>query len=861
MRSVNFVFIVVHGFSVPALLVDALHSTSRSSFLDLSTSVADGSRRNATQAQSASTPLNTSVVNFNNVSQAESVMSGGAVRPSFIPHDDGTSKRMASIPIRLKVVYVNVDTSVDRKRCMDAQMAGNRARALQAGFLLSVERFSAVIFEKCTDSASCKVEKPECFPSGLTGLFTSTHQSPGGYQDPEHQVSVLRGVLGNYCSHMKILQNLERVTAEYDLFMILEDDAIFKDTFFSELAGFVQKNSKYWSLVAVDTFSAPEKPLPVSDLVSPQVYSISSIQNMYWGAHAWMLNPAYLENVLKYYETLPAMAVDWMPLMRRPLHMSFWAFQPNAVKQRARLAEDEMDWVIPECTAGSIEMSDIEDAGAARLSQSQFPPMPLLLGKPFGMPPTAASNNAAPEIAQLAGMPSTLIPSNQADPATDQPATVHMASTSGNQTASHTTQLIATPTQITTKAAQSHLFLPFEAVPVHPEIVPNSTNATHRYTGEAQPTVVHRSLAAQHPINKELEELLHPDDSGIKDQPEGFVPIVPMHNITDRFAGAVAGRASSPLSRTQQGKKVVLLGMHGSGLRMVSSLLAPSFGISDEDADKLFGCSWKGDEAGHCGKIWMQTHPQRLAEYAESEDGEFSDTVAVAVVRHPFSLLGNVLDGVYYLKCDESTKMSRLLNPCTYSTPVDNWADRSAGSPSLPRAVCHQAQQDNGGCWVSAADAWLSYSRGYELLKCNGLFHDVLIVRFEDVIQHPEAIAESIAVAAGMQLTSRRQLSPRKRQQLKPLREKLKTMASGTRFTCPELEVLCNKLQRPLMASLGYHGCEKGWAGYHYLVHRMNVSEDNMRDVMNAMRHWPDALDCWEPPNSSWPASSDREDD
>lgn len=679
-------------------------------------------------------------------------------------------------PLRLNIFYINLDNSTERRDCMEKQLRTLKSTALQEGFDIHVERFPAVRLEGCSDADACVQKYPECFPSGKTGFFPATHSGERGHE--EHDEKVLRGVLGNLCSHTKLFRNLRGLIDKYDIFMVLEDDAILKNTFFSELSRFFRVHPPYWTLVAIDTFATPSSLPPETDFISDQVYSISAARNMYWGAHAWLLNPVQLDSFMAWYEAMPVMAVDWVPVIDHPLHMGMWSFQPGAVKQRGRLEPNEEDWLIPECTAENIIYSDIEG--------------PTFVGKASHGP--SDEQRMTPQLTAQAmhGQLGQFLALSKAEAyRRDSAVGAWTDAELGAERAEHSA-----------------------AVKLAASLATPLANMTALVDQALEPL-----LRLREALNRSVEE---------KDKVE----------------------------ETKK-KKIAFFGMVGSSLPGVISAIA----------SKLVGglpeCRLSGKLAGHCAQMWTLTHPTRIVEHKTEFGMHLSNTVAVAVVRHPFSLLSKLKGSPFFLDCPRNTSLSSILEPCDWKEPsLTVWQRHGSSPPVIPHAACPRSARYGSPCWHSAVDAWRSYTRGYLQLRDTGLFDDVLVVRYEDVVQHPTIVAQAIAKAAGRQISHDKDaasqttllenadgelddgLGGNNTVTLKQMRQTLRLAGYGSDFTCDAIEAVCASLDRPLLFSLGYHGCQPGWPGYESLVHGYNITHKNMDAVIMKLAAKPPVLPC-----------------
>lgn len=279
---------------------------------------------------------------------------------------------------RMKVYYVNLATSVDRKACTASQLKRLSAAAAVKGITIEYERFPAVQFSECTDPASCIQERPRCFPLNKTGYV---HHGLKEVLEGEERTHMVRGVLGNWCSHLWAIEAMTRETDAYDFFLIVEDDVILLPRFLDSLIDLIGTRPHHWDLIAMDTFkgSGPDKgSLPSRDRFdsssSLPLYTLTQSMNSYWGAHAWLLSSNTVTQFYGFMRNIPAVPLDWVPKASRPLHRGFWAYQPGTILQRESATDDAVKGVGNQCS--SEEGSDIEDGRVLpRLSRAPHAPV------------------------------------------------------------------------------------------------------------------------------------------------------------------------------------------------------------------------------------------------------------------------------------------------------------------------------------------------------------------------------------------------------------------------------------------------------------------------------------------------------
>lgn len=240
-------------------------------------------------------------------------------------------------PIRLKAYYGNLDGSHTRRACMKDQLKRLKAEALSLGVELTFKRFPAVSFSTCDEPESCMIERPECFPSQKYSMIDHGSLAVG---NKEGQARMVRGVLGNWCTHLHMLNEVEKEAGQHEYFLVLEDDTIFLEGFLESVLTMIHGQTRFWSLIAIDTWAGDSAAiLPHQDAFGGgeffgKLYSVSQTRDTYWGAHAWLLNGRYAAEVAQLYRATPALPVDLFPKIRHNLDLGMWSYQAEKVKQR-----------------------------------------------------------------------------------------------------------------------------------------------------------------------------------------------------------------------------------------------------------------------------------------------------------------------------------------------------------------------------------------------------------------------------------------------------------------------------------------------------------------------------------------------
>lgn len=302
-------------------------------------------------------------------------------------------------------------------------------------------------------------------------------------------------------------------------------------------------------------------------------------------------------------------------------------------------------------------------------------------------------------------------------------------------------------------------------------------------------------------------------------------------------------------------RELIIFGMHASGAKFLHELV-------EKRLSRPAGVDLcRGPVAGmYCGRVWSHTHPNRVEELSELRTcngslcpglSELSEAVAVAIVRHPFSLVRS-LQSRNNMRCGNGTVVVPTgiqTTGCWYEEPAENFLQASEGGMTrLVRAPCgqkdpHAGRPEVGHCWSSYGEAWNGFVAGYKRME--PFFHKLLIVRFEDVIDSPDDVLRDIAEA--VELPAHHLEDPdeaiMQSSTFRRARTKVNLPDYGADFTCAELNMLCTRLNRPLLYQYGYHGCQAQWPGFEELTFHTSDYEAHP-NLVNEMEDWPEERRC-----------------
>jgi hypothetical protein len=268
---------------------------------------------------------------------------------------------------------------------------------------------------------------------------------------------------------------------------------------------------------------------------------------------------------------------------------------------------------------------------------------------------------------------------------------------------------------------------------------------------------------------------------------------------------------ASPRSRnlkSSQGE-VIILGTYNSGTNLLQKLMHANFEkpLNIELCKNYSG--W-----GYCGRVWKHTHPRRLSEAISlrPDYGDFNQTIAIVIVRHPFAFVHSLRTGENYdTRCGKTVEQE-----CNYVSPTGKELKQQMGNKRIQFPICPVLQKLGRPCWPNVAEGWNSYVDGY-LHDIGRLFKQVEIIRYEDLVQDPERtlsyLRQYIAPDSGLQWDWRPLAGRSKRLggNRSDALQKLTKNNYGVDFTENQLKVLCKQLNKSLMGRLGYHGCTPDW--------------------------------------------------
>lgn len=255
-----------------------------------------------------------------------------------------------------------------------------------------------------------------------------------------------------------------------------------------------------------------------------------------------------------------------------------------------------------------------------------------------------------------------------------------------------------------------------------------------------------------------------------------------------------------------QPRELVVLGMPDTGINVMMKLIRSNL----ESPNNVKLCkTFSESKSDDCGGIWPHTHPSRMEEYPDllrdkrPEDWQdLKEAVAVVVIRHPFSQLRSMQHGINFMDCSDLSDEGWLKRPC--NSRQSEMLSTLEGKQLLTEASCRDSvQSDNSPCWPSLVSAWNSYSYGY-LHSLSKVFHKVIFVRYEDLLDNPTPTLQQIAYSTNVTM----------HEPIKEMNTNDETLAKfhspkySTNYTDAEVSDICEQLHLPLLYELGYTACQ-----------------------------------------------------
>lgn len=706
---------------------------------------------------------------------------------------------------RIKAYFVNLDTSVERAVCMQAQLAKVERDLESLGGSFEYERVRAVTFSDCTTPEECIVERPQCFPTNTSG-FVQVHGARGvdGSSDisPLQEAHLLHGVFGNWCSHLQALTNMLAEKDDFDYFMLLEDDVIMKNFYFvRDVMGLLGRFPNHWSLITVDTFNNPGESLPKEDSMEIEdlpLHSMSRTFGTYWGAHMWLLNSRPLERFVTFYQESPAVPVDWITKVRHPLHLGMWAFQPRSVFQHDRAPIKKL----PECEDTVISKSTIADL--------DMPSMYSLLQTHNGT--VIARTTVEGMLAEAEAMLKTSM--DEVQTKTSLPSDDFIADTAANQAPAFLREMASVASNLSnvSKYRNLHIFGMYRSGAGFASQLFKATLSAAIAKAECGDSAQGDNASCLNDWTLSLHRT-HPDrvnEQTFGGKQNNIAVVVVRHP----FAAVRSAFLRAPTFGLDCGSSI------GSG-----NLTNPCV-VQDESAT---GTNVNVCEHGLSDNqpVCWNSVPHAWNDFADaftSLEQKFSKVVEIRyedLVEYPEHFVKDIADSIGVSPQKDCVMDVAIPGVSAGSYFLHTYKEtvRSCQNECWEQSECLSIvyQGSSGSCWLLPRayheQSWL----GTEFLEADGTATVVSNKVCDESRDHIE-LQYSINSSA---------------------RERLATQDYGAEYNYDEMTDLCSVLNKTRMFLYGYHGCQDVWPGFEELIfHGHDWDDKHLRNVLRGIPNW-----------------------
>lgn len=263
-------------------------------------------------------------------------------------------------------------------------------------------------------------------------------------------------------------------------------------------------------------------------------------------------------------------------------------------------------------------------------------------------------------------------------------------------------------------------------------------------------------------------------------------------------------RRLSVMRESSPPRELLIFGMKGAGAEWVQALV-------HEKIEKPLGVVLCDTSTGKsCGGVSAQLPPKQWGEKLS----QYSEAVAIVVVRHPFALVEELRNAgeVHTSVCPEGD--------CDAACESDAWYE---------------------GLWSGVPCEWSAQMKALGAMSGKGPFHKIVVVRFEDAWEFPNRAITKIAKAVGVSqppsvVASEVDLEIN-RQVGKPVQ--LSSLEYKTEDRCGPLSHMCKNTHQGEMWKYGYHGCQLFHSEYSDAVF------ENLADKKTYFANCKSFMDDW----------------
>lgn len=235
---------------------------------------------------------------------------------------------------KIEAWYVNLKKSNERGHCINRQLQ-------ELG--LEPHRFEGVEWPKeCSGNTMCLKQRTtvgDCIEGGVGWGAVTTHgtKKKNEIGGENGDARTQRGVLGNWCSHKRLFEQLEKdkITngngnTEEEYFLVLEDDVVLHKNFTEKIENFIQNydgklndgSKKDWHFVQIDPFGDTGKQRGKFD---NGVLSLPRKEGEWFGMHAVLIKKSALPKITSWMRNHKAIPIDWIPKRMN----NFLAWKPH----------------------------------------------------------------------------------------------------------------------------------------------------------------------------------------------------------------------------------------------------------------------------------------------------------------------------------------------------------------------------------------------------------------------------------------------------------------------------------------------------------------------------------------------------
>eukprot|EP00746_Dinoflagellata_sp_MGD_P155480 gnl/MRDRNA2_/MRDRNA2_85401_c0_seq5.p1 gnl/MRDRNA2_/MRDRNA2_85401_c0~~gnl/MRDRNA2_/MRDRNA2_85401_c0_seq5.p1 ORF type:complete len:344 (+),score=89.05 gnl/MRDRNA2_/MRDRNA2_85401_c0_seq5:72-1103(+) len=247
----------------------------------------------------------------------------------------------ASSKPKVQAWYVNAKGKIDRDVCIRTQLEDMN---------IQPRRFTAIKLEKCfgpkaPDFGTCIRNQGygDCIKSGMQWGALGAHGSERADLEGTGVADYTRhlGITSNWCSHKRLMQQIEKDEESADYHLIFEDDVILKPGFKKAVADFIENYNgtwndgfKKWDLVQIDPFGTTCDDHKVDEFRGASIYKPTPHHwlrdmtplwrqthqqwieknrcNEYWGYHAILVRKSAMDKIVANMEDNPTVPLDWL---------------------------------------------------------------------------------------------------------------------------------------------------------------------------------------------------------------------------------------------------------------------------------------------------------------------------------------------------------------------------------------------------------------------------------------------------------------------------------------------------------------------------------------------------------------------